>query len=141
MRNCIAILSVISVALLGCSTWMLWQNAVPLRVNVVGGPVFDAGPVSSRRPVIHVFKIENPNQFPVQINAPVTGCTCTTAELSASAIPPHGNVTVTLHVEPEDGSITGSVLVTVRHGRKTAETELLVDSGSSTSRVHQGDHA
>lgn len=133
MRYLTPVLSVLTIVLLGCAGWQFLQSRMEPAVVVTGGEVFDAGKVASGKSVTHVFKVENKNSFSVGLAAPVAGCTCTTATVSSSVIPAHGFADVTLHVEPEDGAITGSASVTTWHGSKSVETVLFV-TGESPAR-------
>lgn len=126
MRYPVVILSLISLALCFCYVVYFIQVRARPTVVVDGGEVFDSGVVVSKAPLVHIFRVENPHPFPVQVSALTNGCACTTSVLSASTIPSHGSVEVSLRVAPEDGEIQGSAFLTSRRGGMSVDTYLFV---------------
>ena len=124
MRYCIALLTVVTVILIGYALWQMQQRSALPDVHVAGGEVYDGGTIAAGAALIHTFRVENSHSFAVSLEAPTAGCTCTTATVSASSIPPGGAATVSLHVEPEDGKFSGSASIVTTHGGKSAETWL-----------------
>jgi RHS repeat-associated protein len=98
MRYAALILTLLVIGLLGGISWQIVQFRAEPSIHVDGGDIFDVGIVPADRPVSHVFKLENPNPFPLSVSAPVAGCTCTTATVSSATILPGGEVSVTTHI-------------------------------------------
>ena len=130
MRYITLTLGLLTLLLVGAIGWKIVQRYAEPSILVDGGEVFDAGKVLPNVAITHVFKVENRNSFPVGIAAPVAGCACTTASVSAQTIPSHGAVNVTLRVEPENGVITGSAEIITSHAGKNVATWLFVSGNS-----------
>ena len=124
MRCFIALLTVVTVILIGYALWQIHQRSVLPDVHVVGGEVYDGGTIAASAALTHTFRVENPHPFALDLEAPIAGCTCTTVTVSASRIQPRGAAEVTLRVEPEDGKFSGSASIVTRHGNRSAETWL-----------------
>ena len=135
MRYYVALLTVITVILIGYAVWQMQQrNALP-DVHVVGGEVYDGDTVAAGAVLMHTFRVENPHSFALGLEAPTAGCTCTTATVSASSIPSHGAAEITLRVEPEDGKFSGSASIVTTHRGKSAETWLIVTGKSLPAKA------
>ena len=103
-------------------------------VEVAGGAVYDAGNVPVSHPLVHAFRLNNPHAFAVGLSIVTTGCDCTTAKASASAIPPHGAADVILNVKLEDtNDVSSGVCIATTHGGQKVETWLLL-----TGHVNRG---
>jgi len=126
MKLTIIVLTIVTILAAACFAKALQDRYATPTVQVSGGEVFDAGSIDGTQPVTHTFRIVNPNRFVEGISAPQPGCSCTTATASASTIPPHGTVDVTLRVDPENGNLSGSASIVTSHAHKTLETMLLV---------------
>lgn len=128
-------LLIIIVVLFGYTLWQMKQrNALP-NVQINGGEVYDGGTVAAGSSLVHTFRVRNPHPFALSLEAPSAGCTCTTATVSTSHIPAHGTADVTLHVEPENGEISGSASIVTTHAGKRAETWLIV-TGKTQGAKH-----
>jgi hypothetical protein len=130
MRIYTIILTILTVVLVSYGIWLCIEDNQQPSVIVDGGELYNAGKVSPTKPIVHIFRLENPNAFTVGIAAPVAGCTCTTATVSAGTIPAHGAISATLRVAPEDGAFTGSAEIITSHAGKSVDTWLFVSGNS-----------
>lgn len=135
MRPIFYLLFITIVFLIGYIAWDLYRISQQPNVTVVGGVAYDAGEVSSKRPIVHIFKIVNPHSFAVGILTPMAGCTCTTATTSVDIIPPNGTAQITLIVDPEDKNISGSASIVTTYGRKAVETWLFVTGKTESGKA------
>ena len=74
---------------------------------------YDFGEVTPNQVVTRTFVISNPGQSTLIIQRAFTTCGCTTADFTASEIPPGKVVLMTLHFDPGYHDMRGS---TVRRG-------------------------
>ena len=135
MRYSIALCIAVVMVLAGYAVRQLEQRNVLPNVHIVGGTVYDGGTLADGATLTHTFRVENLHSFALGLEAPTAGCTCTTATVSASSIPPHGAADVTLRVEPEDGKFNGSASIVTTHGGKSAETWLIVTGKSLSAKA------
>lgn len=133
MRLLTIMLSILTVGVLAYAGFKFKERSETPEIQVVGDTIYDAGVVSSKKPLVHVFKIVNPHAFPVTLQEPVSGCDCTKVSLSANAIPAHGSAAVTVSVEPEGKNINGSAAITAAYNGKHSETWLFVKGVPSTA--------
>ncbi len=138
VRYLITFLTVITAITAGYALWQVYQHSVLPDVHIIGSDIYDGGTIAAGATLAHTFRIENPHPFALSLEAPEVGCTCTTATVSTSIIPPHGASEVTLHVEPEDGKFTGSASIVTTHGNKRAETWLFITGKGSPEKTQAG---
>jgi hypothetical protein len=75
-------------------------------------PAFDHnfGSIPGRPDVAHVFSVQNTGTAELQLWNLVTSCSCTTAELSSSIVPPGQRADLTVTFEPDYHATQGPVV-------------------------------
>jgi hypothetical protein len=128
---------IVSLTLILCAAlWIHYQTEQSPSVDVVGGPIFDAGSVNPNATVTHTFQIVNRHVYPLGVAIAEAGCTCTTASVASSVIPPFGSTKVTLHIDPEgEKEIAGSSMLVIWHEKQSLQLWLIVN-GEAASQSH-----
>ena len=70
---------------------------------------YDFGTVPARPDVAHIFAVQNRGDVDLKISNLVTSCSCTTAELSSSVIPPGQRADLTVIFDPDFPKTEGFV--------------------------------
>lgn len=71
--------------------------------------VHDFGTVAARPDVAHIFTVQNTGTADLEISNLVTSCGCTTAQLTASVIPPGQRADLTVVFDPDFHETSGPV--------------------------------
>jgi hypothetical protein len=87
--------------------------SVPQPHTVIAAPFYDFGKVAANGVASHVFVIANQGDAPLMIMAAQTTCGCTSADLTATEIPPGKVVLMTVHFDAKVHPLSGQ---TVRRG-------------------------
>jgi hypothetical protein len=85
----------------------------PQPQTVISDPFYDFGKVSPDQATAHVFSIANQGEGVLVIMAAQTTCGCTTADLTATEIPPGKVALMTVHFDAKLHPLRGQ---TVRRG-------------------------